>query len=195
MGNFAANEIVVVSGLPRSGTSMMMRMIVAGGVAALADDNRAADPDNPLGYFELGAVKGSAQDTAWVARAPGRVVKVVHALLRYLPEGQRYAVVMMHRDLDEVVASQRTMLERSGKAGASISPEALKRVFAAQMDEAARWLDARPWFRRLDVEYARVIADPAREARRVADFLGLGTAAAMAAGVEPSLYRNKRPAS
>lgn len=174
---------------------MMMRMIVAGGVPLLADQARAPDPDNPLGYFELDAVKASARDTAWVANAPGRVVKVVHALLRYLPGGYRYAVIMMHRDLDEVVASQRTMLDRSGRAGASIAPEALKRVFAAQMDEAARWLSDRPWFRTLDVDYARVIADPAGEARRVAEFLGLPDTTAMAAAVDPALHRNKRPPS
>lgn len=185
-------EIVIVSGLPRSGTSMMMRMLAAGGVPVLSDAVRGADADNPLGYFEFEPVKRTREDPSWLDRAPGRAVKLVHLLLRDLPPGRRYAVVMMHRDLDEVLASQRTMLERSGRAGAGAPPDALKRVFAAQMDEVKAWMDGQANFRRLDVDYARVVADPRGEAARVGAFLGLKTADAMGAAVDPQLYRNRR---
>jgi hypothetical protein len=186
-------DIVVVSGLPRSGTSMMMRMICAGGIPALMDQARVPDPDNPHGYFEFEAVKRTREDPSWVSQAPGKVVKLVHLLLPDLPEGRRYRVVLMRRDLDEVLASQQTMLARQGRTGARMPPDALKRVFAAQLDAVTRWMDERPWFSRLEVRYDRVVADPAAEASRVAAFLGVPQAAgAMAAAVDPSLYRNRR---
>src|SRR5262249_18507392 len=88
--------ILIVSGLPRSGTSMMMRMIVAAGVSPLTDSARAPDEDNPLGYFELEAVKKTRENAAWLADAPGKAVKVVHVLLKDLPPSYSYRVVMMH---------------------------------------------------------------------------------------------------
>lgn len=186
-------DIAIVSGLPRSGTSMMMRMIAAGGVPALTDAVRAADPDNPHGYFEYEPVKRTRADPSWVAGAEGRVVKMVHLLLRDLPEGRRYRVVMMERDLDEVVASQGKMLARQGKAGAKMGGDALKRVYQTQLEGVKRWMDDRPWFSRLEVRYDRVVADAAAEAARVAGFLELGSAAVgpMAAAVDASLYRNR----
>jgi hypothetical protein len=186
-------EITVVSGLPRSGTSMMMRMINAGGIPALTDHLREADPDNPHGYFELESVKRTRQDPSWLDGARGTVVKMVHLLVRDLPADRRYAVVLMHRDLDEVLDSQRTMLERSGRPGAQMPREALKRVFAQQMEGVASWLASQPNIRRLNVDYARVVAQPRAESARIADFLGLGAEAGerMAAAVDPSLYRNR----
>jgi hypothetical protein len=186
-------EVVVVSGLPRSGTSMMMRMLQAGGVPPLTDAQRGADEDNPLGYFELEAVKGTRRDASWLAAAGGKAVKLIHVLLQDLPAGPEYRVLVMRRDLDEVLASQATMLARLGKSP-TMAPEALKRVYRSQLAEAERWMDARPGFRRMDVSYNGVLADPLPECRRVAGFLGLGEAAAerMAAAVDPSLYRNRR---
>jgi hypothetical protein len=187
-------EVTIVSGLPRSGTSMMMRMIAAGGIPALTDGVRAADPDNPLGYFEFEPVKRTREDPSWLQRAAGHVVKMVHVLLRDLPDDRPYAVVMMRRDLDEVLASQAAMLARSGRPAARIPPDALKRVYSAQLSEVERHMDARSNFRRMTIEHARVLADPLGEARGVAAFLGLDSASAMAAAVDPSLYRNRRPA-
>lgn len=187
-----APDIVIVSGLPRSGTSMMMRMIEAGGIPALTDGLRHADPDNPLGYYEYEPVKRTREDPSWVPGARGRVVKMVHLLLRDLPAGEHYRVVMMHRDLDEVLASQRKMLERSGRPGAALAPDALKRVFAAQMESVGQWLTAQPNISRLDVSYNDILARPAEQAARVAAFLGLAAAEPMAAAVDASLYRNRR---
>lgn len=182
--------VTIVSGLPRSGTSMMMRMIAAGGIPALTDGVRAADADNPHGYFEFEPVKRTKQDPSWLGQARGRVVKMVHLLLMDLPAGYDYRVVMMHRDPDEVIASQRKMLERAGRP--SGDPGVLRRVFAAQMDGVRRWLEASPHVRALDVSYNAMLADPRAEAARVATFLGLsGRTDAMAAAVDPSLYRNR----
>ncbi len=186
-------EVAIVSGLPRSGTSMMMRMIVTGGIPALSDGLRAADEDNPLGYFELEAVKTTKKDPSWLDGAPGKVVKLVHILLPDLPLNHSYRVVMLHRNPDEVIASQQKMLDRSGKKGAQLPAAALKNVFNSQMESVRRWLDSHSNFKRLDVHYDRVIADPMGEAARVAEFLGISDMAGkMAAAVDPKLYRNRK---
>jgi hypothetical protein len=183
----------VVSGLPRSGTSMMMRMIGAGGIEPLTDGVRGPDDDNPLGYAEFEAVKRTREDASWVGQAPGRVVKLVHLLLRDLPPAFHYRVVLMDRDLDEVLASQRAMLERSRKTGGRVDPQVLKKVFAAQLAGVRAWLGAQPNFSVLEVSYNQVMQDPLAQARRVAEFLGIpGRAGDMAAAVEPSLYRQKK---
>src|SRR5262245_57703089 len=107
--------ITIVSGLPRSGTSLMMRMLEAGGMPVLVDNIRAADEDNPAGYYEFEPVKQTSADNAWVKLAVGKAVKVVYRLLYDLPAGFRYRVLFMQRDMAEVLASQRKMLERAGK--------------------------------------------------------------------------------
>jgi len=192
----SASPIIIVSGLPRSGTSMMMRMVVEAGIPPLTDGLREADEDNPLGYFELEAVKKVREDSSWLAGAGGKVVKIVHILLQGLPSTHQYRIIMMHRDLDEVVASQRKMLDRSGKAGASLPVETLKKVFTSQFEQARKWAASQPNCSCLDVRYDQVIADPAGEARRVAEFIGRPEkAGAMAAAVQASLYRNRKPRS
>jgi hypothetical protein len=190
-----AHDVVIVSGLPRTGTSMMMRMIEAGGVSPLTDGARVPDEDNPNGYYELEAVKRTRDDPSWLRQAHGKAVKLVSALLPDLPPapGRTYWLVMMRRDLDEVLASQAKMLERSGKQGGRLAPDAMKRAFSAQMAQIDARLAARADVRRLDVDYHRVVADPAAEASRVAEFLGVpDAAAAMAQRVDPALYRNRR---
>jgi hypothetical protein len=171
---------------------MMMRMVSAAGIPALTDHMRAADEDNPHGYFELEAVKSTKADPSWVPGAVAKVVKMVHVLIPDLPPGFRYRIILMQRDLDEVVASQKAMLARAGRPGGS-NEAALKRIYAAQLDGVRRWMDANPDCTRLEVEYASVIADPRGQAGRVAAFLGVPDAAQrMAAAVDPGLYRNRK---
>ena len=190
----SSTDIVVVSGLPRSGTSMMMRMIEAAGVPALTDGRRTPDEDNPLGYYELEAVKTTRADASWVAGARGKVVKVIHLLLRDMPPGERYRVVFMRRDLDEVLASQRKMLERSGRKGGALPADALRRQYEAQLREIDAFLDSRPGFSRLDIGYNTLLADPRPQATALARFLELPDAAErMIAAIDPSLYRNRKP--
>lgn len=171
---------------------MMMRMIVSAGVPALTDGQREADEDNPLGYFELEAVKTTKSNPEWLESAKGKVVKLVHILLPDLPPVHTYRIVMMHRNLDEVIASQQKMLVRSGKTGAELAPAVLKSIYTAQLESVRRWITAHPNCQCLDVHYDRVIADPAGESARVAAFLDIPQAvAAMAGAVERSLYRNR----
>lgn len=182
----------VVSGLPRSGTSLAMQMIHAGGIPALTDGQRTSDDSNPRGYFELERVKQLKQDKSWLDDAAGKVVKVIHLLLAELPDDRPYRVVFMQRDLREVVQSQATMLARSGRAGGQLAPERLIAVYEQQLKTVEQWLAARPNFSVLRVPYAQLVSDPAGVVPTVNAFLG-GTLdeARMRAAVDPGLHRNK----
>ena len=184
--------VTVVSGLPRSGTSLAMQMIHAGGIPALTDGQRTSDDSNPRGYFELERVKQLKQDKSWLDEAAGKVVKVIHLLLAELPDDRPYRVVFMQRDLREVVQSQATMLARSGRPGGQLAPERLIAVYEQQLKTVEQWLAARPNFSVLRVPYAQLVSDPAGVVPMVNAFLG-GTLdeARMRAAVDPGLHRNK----
>ncbi len=185
--------ITIVAGLPRSGTSMMMRMIEAGGIPALADNVRRADEDNPLGYYEFEAVKRTRKDATWLEGAPGKVVKTVHVLLYDLPLDRDYRVVFMRRKLEEVVASQDLMLQRQDKPPSDLTAEQLIRAFRIQLLKLDKWLEDQPGFQVLRVNYNEAIQDPVSSVQAVNEFLGghLDTQA-MLKVVDPSLYRQRR---
>jgi len=184
--------VTVVSGIPRSGTSMMMRMLEAGGIPALTDGERPADEHNPHGYFEYSPVKRIADDASWIAGARGKAVKIVYRLLVQLPPGVSYRIVFMERDLAEASASQRDMLRAKGDAAASQDSGRLIPAFAAELRATKAWLATQPAMPVLAVPYAEVIREPAIWAREVAGFLGAGLdEAAMAAAVDPLLYRHR----
>ncbi len=186
--------IVVVSGLPRSGTSMMMRMLEAGGVAPVTDGVRAADDSNPKGYFEFEPVKGLDKDgdRSWLPAARGRAVKIISFLLTWLPEDHNYAVIFMHRHPDEIIASQQAMLRARGEAVAPDDAARSREVYAGHLAQVERFMAGRECFRVLPVHYHDVIAAPEAAARDVARFLGrrLDTAA-MTRSVERQLYRHR----
>ncbi|CAN5487178.1 hypothetical protein BH23ACI1_BH23ACI1_21810 [soil metagenome] len=187
--------IIIVSGLPRSGTSMAMRMLEAGGLEIVTDRARPADDDNPYGYFEYDHVLSldKGEDQGWLAGARGKAVKVVSALLPHLPERYQYRVIFMHRDLREVLVSQNKMLERRGGAGGTAGDDEMVRIYEGHLARVTALLRRRRCFETLDVRYADVLADPAGQARRIHQFLGGGLdAARMAEAVSPDLYRNRR---
>jgi LPS sulfotransferase NodH len=181
--------ITVVSGLPRSGTSLLMQMLAAGGLPPLTDASRPADAGNPRGYFEYAPVAALARDSSWLAQADGRSVKVVVPLLEHLPPGFTYRVLLVLRDLDEVLASQAKLLSVRGHTGRS--PELLRPVFLRYLEQARSWSDRRG-VPRHEVVYADVLADPDGQTLAVVRFLELDLArSAMAAAVEPDLYRER----
>lgn len=186
-------QITIVGGLPRSGTSLLMQMLDAAGIPILTDQQRRPDEDNPRGYYELEAVKRTKADPSWLADAPGKAVKLVHLLLHDLPATYRYRVLVTRRNIDEVLASQQKMLARSGKSGGALKPEAMKRVLTDQLDKAIAHLRSRPECRVLEVDYNALLADPAPIATAIAEFLELdaGAADCMTAVVDPALYRNR----
>jgi len=188
-----ADTVVVVSGLPRSGTSMMMQMLVAGGFEACSDDKRKADDSNQHGYFEDERVKALGKDNSWLDEAKGKAVKVVAPLLFRLPRGPQhnYRVVFMERDLGEVVQSQRAMLERLEREGTKMADQKLQKVYAEQLRRVKRLLAA-SHMPTLFVGHLDCIQRPAEVAERVRTFLsGELEVAAAAAVVDPSLHRER----
>jgi hypothetical protein len=193
MSRVDPNQITIVSGLPRSGTSMMMRMVDAGGIPALTDHVRAADEDNPRGYFEFEPVKKTGEDSSWLEQAGGRVVKMVYRLLYDLPDGRDYHIVFMQRRLEEVIASQDVMLARRGRGGGEMGADKLKGLFEQQLAEFRQWAAERPGFHMLEINYNDVIQNPRPAVAALNAFLGgqLDTDAMMRV-VEPDLYRQRR---
>lgn len=187
--------VTIVSGLPRSGTSMMMQMIAAGGIPPLVDNIREADIDNPKGYYEFERVKQVKEDQGWLAEAQGKVVKMVYRLLYDLPSSYSYRVVFMTRDLDEVIASQQAMLARHGKDGGGLDDARLAAIYRTQLREVLDWLNAQPNFSVLGVSYHSVLNDPEPVIRQLNTFLGDHLdIAAMARVPDQSLHRQRREA-
>jgi len=185
--------IVVVSGLPRSGTSMAMKMLQAGGLPLVTDGERQADEDNPKGYFEYEPVMNLARDPdkSWLAEARGKGVKIISTLLRELPAEYNYLVVFMRRDLREILASQAKMLDRREEASKT-ADERLMQVFESDLWRAGYLLKNGPQFRVLPVHYTEVLGQPLEQARRLGEFLGGDLdIEKMAAVADPELYRNR----
>jgi hypothetical protein len=187
----------VVSGLPRSGTSLMMQVCEAAGIPVFTDGRRGADESNPQGYYEHAGVAGLLQDgdRGWLAGARGKVVKVVAPLLMALPEmvvgdGQRVRVVFMEREMEEILGSQAAMLGRLGKPAVSEANRAvLARVLERKVEEALAWMEVRG-IRCLRVRYGDLVRTPELVLPGLAAFLGVeGREVEMGAVIRPSLYR------
>jgi hypothetical protein len=186
--------VVIVSGLPRSGTSMAMKMLEAGGMKLVVDNIRTADEDNPKGYYEDERVKDLAEMTekGWLREVRGKVIKVVSSLLNCLPESNAYKVVFMRRNLHEVLASQTKMLVRRDEDSHS-EDEGLLTMYESHLEKVTFQLRFRPNFQALYLNYADVVKDPPTAAHRIADFIGDGLDVdRMAGAVDGSLYRNRR---
>ncbi len=187
------DPIVVVSGLPRSGTSMTMKMLEAGGLSMVVDGIRTADEDNPKGYYEDERVKelGEMDDKAWLEGSKGKAIKVISYLLKDLPRDHNYKVLFMRRDVHEVLASQTKMLERRGETSQS-SNERMIELYDDHLWKVNRLLKREPHLDVIDVHYKAVLEDPRAEAERIRDFLGLPLDAGKMAGVvDARLYRNR----
>jgi hypothetical protein len=169
-------EIIVVSGLPRSGTSLMMQMLDQGGIEVVTDNVRTPDRDNPKGYYEYELVKKIKTDKSWLPATRGKAFKMVSQLLYELPTGEQYRIVFMERNLDEMLVSQE-----------------MKRSYALHLERIRAWLRQQANMQVCYVEYAQLIERPEEQARRVSEFLG-GRAdiERMAKTVDPALYRNRK---
>jgi hypothetical protein len=185
--------ITIVSGLPRSGTSMMMKMVDAGGIPPLTDELRVADEDNPKGYYEFERVKQMDKgDTGWIPEARGKAVKVISALLKFLPTTEQYRVIFIRRNIDEILASQRKMLIHRGEDPDRQDDAQMKTLFEKHVRSVEEWLTSRGNVRTLYVHYSDMLGNPKPQIERVNAFLGgkLDTAR-MAEVVDPALYRNR----
>lgn len=184
--------ITIVSGVPRSGTSMMMRMLAAGGMSVLTDNIRKADEDNPHGYYELERAKQLGKDASWLEEATGKVFKAVYMLLYDLPDAYSYKVIFMKRRLEEVLASQSLMLKRQQKQEGTFDDALLIQAFQQHLVKLDLWLRSQPNFDVLYLSYNDVLKDPKRALVNVDSFLGLGLDQdAMVEVVDTSLYRQR----
>jgi hypothetical protein len=187
------DRITIVSGLPRSGTSMMMKMLEAGGLTPLTDNIRTADEDNPKGYYELERVKELEKDSEWLAEARGKYVKVISMLLRHLPAAYEYDVIFMRRRMEEILASQKKMLVRRGEAPDKVPDDKMSALFEKHLAKTEEWLRSQPNIRFVYVNYNDVLADARTQVERVNEFLGSTLdAEKMAHVVDAELYRQRR---
>jgi len=189
-------EIILVSGLPRSGTSMMMRMLEAGGKPVVTDNIRTADESNLKGYYEFERVKKLREgDTQWLKDARGKAVKVISAHLEYLPADYQYRVIFMRRHMPEILASQRKMLKSRDEPDDQVSDEKLAELFQKHLVQVENWLSLQPNFEVIYVSYNDVLENPEVNIQRINEFLGGKMDTEKMLGViEKNLYRNRLPA-
>ncbi len=130
--------ITIVTGLPRSGTSLMMKMLEVGGIPPLTDRARVADEDNPKGYYEFERVKKLPQDTSWLPEAEGKAVKMVSMLLYDLPKDRAYKIIFMRRQMEEILASQKKMLLRRNK-DMIVNDAEMRELFTGHLKNITGW--------------------------------------------------------
>ena len=184
--------ITIVSGLPRSGTSLMMQMLVAGGMTPLSDGERVADADNPRGYLEWERIKTLPKDPGCIAEGEGKVVKVISRLLLALPAGHEYRIIFMQRPLPEVLASQDQMMRRRGTYKEGANPALMAAAFEKHLREVYAWMEGKAYVKSLRVSYHEALKEPEEISRKIAEFLGVPlNFESMTQQVDGSLYRNR----
>lgn len=187
------SPVIVVSGLPRSGTSLMMNMLQAGGLSIVTDFIRTSDEDNPKGYFEFERAKALKDgDTAWLTDSSGKVVKVISALLQYLPGSYTYKVIFMLREIQEILDSQRQMIKRRGQPESPVNDEEMTRIYRSHLRSIHQWLDRQSNFEVLEISYNILLKNPEENLQKISDFLGTELdMKAMHSIIDPNLYRQR----
>ncbi len=188
------SKIIIVSGLPRSGTSLMMQMLDRGGIEVVTDNIRTADTDNPRGYYEYELVKKIKQDVSWLPATRGKAFKMISQLLYDLPASETYRIIFMERDLEETLDSQEKMLARLGQAAAP--RDKIKAAFTAHLTGLHQWLGRQANVQLLRVGYGDLVEAPAAQVPLVSEFLGGDLDVdGMLQTVDPALYRNRKPSA
>ena len=184
--------IIIVSGLPRSGTSMMMRMLEAGGMRILKDEIRKADEDNPAGYYEFEKVKELKKDPSWLENAKGKAVKIISSLLEHLPERYIYKIIFIHRNMEEILDSQRQMLIRRGEPTDEVSDEKIGKMFLKHLQKIEERLNKQSNMDVLTIHYNEILKEPAKHGEIINRFLGntLNTKN-MTGVIDRTLYRQR----
>jgi len=183
--------ITVVSGLPRSGTSLMMQMLNAVGLEPLTDGVRQADASNERGYFEYEPVKRLMQNSSWLGLAEGKAVKIIAVFLPHLPREFKYRIIFMERDLDSILRSQARMIARLKGSAPDGDQALLKRTFQQQVERNLAWCRKQPNIDLLRVRYEDLLADPLAVSRHVSAFTGAVDPNVMSAAVDPTLHHEQ----
>lgn len=185
--------IYIVSGIPRSGTSMMMRILEAGGLKVVTDNQRKPDKDNPRGYYEFEQVKKITEDSSWLKDCGGKAFKMVSALLQYLPSDKKYKVIFMKRNLDEVLSSQSAMLKRLGRESGNLSDEVMSEKFKSHLQQTEKWMGMQRHIEVMYAHYNEIMMNPLESVKAVCRFIDRNLDAfKMANVVENALYRQRR---
>ncbi|MGV9197518.1 MAG: sulfotransferase [Promethearchaeia archaeon] len=180
--------IIVVSGIPRSGTSMAMQILESGGVPVFTDKKRTPDVNNPKGYYEVEAVKRLDKDNSIIKKTQGKAVKVISHLLPHLPEQFRYKLIFMKRDIVEVIRSQQKMLGKDPDD----YPEELEDIFRKDIANSTSWANSRENVDLIILDFSDMVRNPEQEIEKIIEFLDLNLDKdAMVSVVDPSLYRSK----
>jgi hypothetical protein len=192
-GRKKKRPIIIVSGLPRAGTSMAMKMLEAGGIPPLTDKIRTADSDNPKGYYEFERVKKLKEnDTSWLPEAQDKSVKIIAALLTHLPPDYEYRILFMRRKIEEVLASQAKMLENRGEES-KVDDATMSDLFNKHLQQVRGWMNSQPNLLYLDLDYNAMIANPSSHVRQINQFLGGDLdEEKMLAVIDTSLYRQRK---
>lgn len=187
--------INVVSGLPRSGTSLMQGMLQAGGIEPLTDGIRTADDNNPKGYFEYERVKALRQgDAEWLSQAQGKSIKIISWLLEYIPSSYQYRVLFMQRNMDEILKSQVKMLADRGEPADKVSDEELAKIYQGHLDQVKTWLGKQRHIKVVYVDYNQLMADPMPSLNQVNSlFDNRLQVEAMLKVIDVNLYRQRKP--
>lgn len=184
-----ADTLVVISGIPRSGTSLLMQMLKAGGMEILSDQKREPDRNNPKGYLEFEAVKKLAQDNSCLRGQTGKAVKVISHLLKHLPDGeQKYKIIFVNREMNEIIKSQRRMLKKDEKKYS----RPLIKAFLKELKSVKKWVKSEPDKELINVQYKTLIKNPLKDIEKIIEFLEVPLdKGKMKEAVDPSLYRSK----
>ncbi len=193
----SGKTFVVVSGLPRSGTSLMMQMLAAGGIEPITDGERTADEDNPRGYFEWEPIKKIGEHPELLDNDDydGKALKTISMLLKKLPNTHDYKVIFMLRPIDEIARSQSQMIARLETEGAELDEVDLKRGLRDHRNQTLKWLKNEKHIQHITISYPQLMAAPEEPLKKIQEFLGselLPSPAKMALAIDPSLYRNRQ---
>lgn len=185
-------EITIVSGLPRSGTSLAMQLLQAAGIEPYTDGSRSADVHNQKGYFESAKVLTLPSDKSWVSQATGKSLKVISTLLRHLPTEFQYRVVFMERSMDEIVLSQQRMLEGLGKKGAGIAADRLAAIYAKELESVWAWMEKQENINSMRISYNELLERPLSVMPELIQFIdSRATSEELAKVLDHNLYRSK----
>lgn len=187
------DTVTIVSGLPRSGTSLMMKMLESGGMEVLADDLREADVDNPEGYYEFERVKKLPDDTGWIEDAKGKVVKVLAELIKHLPDEHNYRIIFMMRNIEEIIRSQKKMIVRRGEDPDPIPDEEMRELLKKYLVSLKNYINSQDNMEVLYVSYNDLMEEPLDPVEEIIEFfdedLDLEN---MLDCIDENLYRNRK---
>lgn len=184
--------ITIVSGLPRSGTSLMMQILDAGGISPFCDNQRKPDENNPRGYFESEKVKRLKTDNSWIKNANGKALKVISFLLSDLPIDQSYKIIFMTRNISEILVSQRKMLVDRNKTGTIADDEKIRQHYQKHLKQVRDWLNLADEINVFYCDYNRLIHSTSESVKELVAFMESELDyAKMIAAVDKRLYRQR----